>query len=234
MLNAAGVESTHKESVRRATVFLWVLVSATIVHELIFPWTKTVIASGLGLIHAIMWTSLRGQDPTKKDFIGFDHRTFWVHCSLIHANYTRPPRASCTRGGLWAFARWVNRLMSWGWWKLQLQRLLGRMASTASCLGKQKVSRRYQNFPKVTGATRTAIEPHSNLPWRVRVKSVWFLNLAYDSANYQGTRSKKPGFILQVETGASCQVPRWVTTAAKGFMSRAGLEPSVAFLGNDY
>lgn len=28
MLGAAGVESTHKESVRSATVFLWVLVSA--------------------------------------------------------------------------------------------------------------------------------------------------------------------------------------------------------------
>lgn len=72
-------------------------------------------------MHPIMWTSLRGQDPIEKDFIGFDHRTFWVHCSLIHANYIHLPRASSTRGGLWAFARWVNRLMSWGWWKLQLQ-----------------------------------------------------------------------------------------------------------------
>ena len=47
-------------------------------------------------------------------------------------------------------------------------------------------------------------------------------------------RLKKHGFSLQVETAASCQLSGQVTTAAKGFTSRPGPVPRVAFLGNGY
>lgn len=99
-------------------------------------------------------------------------------------------------------------------------------------------SKRYQDikcFPKAfIGAAWTCVELGVILLWRVRVRWFWFLRLADDSANCQGMRLKKHGFSPQVQTAASCQLSGQVTAAAKGFTSRLGPGPRVAFLGNGY